>query len=263
MKRIIPSEDQDKAIKLLKEFINSNEREFTLSGRAGTGKTTVIREVFLKEDNNKNLIIPFNVLGVTISHMAKINLQKSIPNSTTYASAAGLNMIFDDNGNISFIKKNKHDSFNIKNIKFLIFDECYMVYQQIRNTIFFFFSSKCKVIWMGDHHQLPPIDNDNTKNPDADSIVFNIKNTFELKIPMRQDKEDVIFELCNKVCDKIDTDHDLSFINDIKNNYYNGKGIIRTNYESAIKSFVKQFNDVILNSLNLCCFLFSFRTNVS
>lgn len=58
--------DQKKALKKLKKFVKSNKINITLDGQAGTGKTTLIGELYLWLKKKK-----ISVLGVAPSHKAK------------------------------------------------------------------------------------------------------------------------------------------------------------------------------------------------
>ena len=50
IKRITPNAGQQEALDTMKKFLkNKSVHEFCLDGVAGTGKTTVIKELFLKE----------------------------------------------------------------------------------------------------------------------------------------------------------------------------------------------------------------------
>src|ERR1035437_9242079 len=83
--------EQQEAIKAMQKFLNSKEDEFVLIGAAGTGKTTIVKEVL------KN--IPRNsIIGATISHAAKNVLQESCGeymNCCTVAQLVGMRQSYE------------------------------------------------------------------------------------------------------------------------------------------------------------------------
>ena len=228
---LILNEDQAKAIELMKKFKSSEDKHFTLEGRGGTGKTTVIRELCLiKKQRCDEYFIPANVVGVVVTHTARIELSKSIPNSITYASATDQQMGFDSNGNIYFYPNTRTNVFNpLSGMKYIVIDECSMFSQDMIDLLINCADHDAKFIWMGDHHQLNPIGTNGDDSP-----AFHFENKFELKIKMRQYDESHIANLCDDICNHIDTDHDLSFIDEIKTQFDTsiGKGYSLSNMNS-------------------------------
>jgi hypothetical protein len=100
---------------------------------------------------------------------------------------------------------------------------------------------KTKFIFLGDHHQLPPIG----LGGDEDSPTFSIKSHYRLTEKIRQVKGDYIAELCDYVCERIDTDNDIEFLHVIKGKFNNktNKGYAVSTKQNVIKSFVKNFNE--------------------
>lgn len=235
--KITPNKDQEQALKELNKFKTSNKEEFTLSGVGGTGKTTIIRELF----RTKNDDIKHSVLGMTISHKARINLSKSIPNSTTIASGMALKMEYDEFGDPYFIfDPRKMHLAPVKKAKAIVIDEASMIDEELRNYILNNKSLKTKIYYLGDHHQLKPIKSKNG----CISPVFDIPG-YELTQKVRQDPDDYIAELCDEIAYKIDTDCSLSFLKNIKTkfNKETKKGYSVSSYEKSLKSFISNFND--------------------
>lgn len=92
-----------------------------------------------------------------------------------------------------------------------------------------------------DHHQLPPIG----LGGDKDSPTFDTKDHYRLTEKIRQKKGDYIAELGDLVCERIDTDHDLSFLNELENKFNKStkKGYAITTIDNVITSFVRNFKD--------------------
>jgi exodeoxyribonuclease-5 len=236
--KLIPTKDQEKALDALRKFLKGDNKEFILSGKAGTGKTTIIKELFV----NKNNMIPSNVLGVTIAHKARINLSNSIPNSTTAAAALAMKIQYDEHGKIFFVASNKKNDFApISCHKYIVFDEASMISIKLRNIILEKINKNAKVIWIGDFRQLPPIE----ENKDGDSPVFDIKDRYELTEKVRQTEGDHIATLADFIAERIDTDCDLKWISYLtsKFNVEDKKGYAITTQIGAMNSFIKNFKE--------------------
>jgi exodeoxyribonuclease-5 len=178
--KLIWTEEQQKAINAMQFFLNYNVgQEFVLIGSAGTGKSTIIRE--LVKGRNKDTI-----LGVTVSHAAKNVLRKingSWMKCDTIARAFGLKSSYDAKGKEIFtIDPSKKDFSLIEDVLILIVDECSMIdsktYEMIRSNI----PKKAKIIFCGDIYQLPPVSDGD------DSKTFDISNRAILTIPVRYDE---------------------------------------------------------------------------
>lgn len=248
IKRINPNEGQAEALSLMKKFIKDKKvHEFCLNGVGGTGKTTVIKELFLKEDKSKQLYIPRSVIGVTVSHKARLVLQEHIPNSITYAAAVNMTIDYDQWGEMIFVPKSgDFRNSKIYGYKYIIFDEASMVSDEMRTILNNSCSAGAKIIYLGDNHQLPPIKpRSGGYLPDKDSSVFDLPDNYTLTEKMRQNEGDYIAHLCDVTCEHIDGDNSLSFIKDIRQEYdgRSKKGVSLTTEEKVIKSFVKNFKD--------------------
>ena len=232
---------QEEAIVKLKEFLKNDEKEFTIMGAGGTGKTFLIQELFKRKKQNSNeFYVPSTVIGVCVTHMARLNLMKSIPNTTTYASATNLVMAFDPMGNMYFMQKYTNHNFSeLKMYKYIVVDECSMFDHEMKANLIKCCSPTAKIIWMGDSAQLPPIQ----AKGDHDSPTFDVLNKYELTIKMRQDNDDHIAILGDEVRKRIFGEHDLSFLNDITQQWdpEKGKGYSITTLDKVIPSYVKNF----------------------
>lgn len=116
-----------------------------------TGKTFLIQELFKRKKPNKDeWYVPNTVIGVCVTHMARLNLMKSIPNTTTYASAANLTMMYDPMGNVYFVEKYSNHAFSeLKTYKYVVIDECSMFDLNMKNNLIKCCDSNAKIIWLG------------------------------------------------------------------------------------------------------------------
>jgi len=243
--QVVLNEDQTKALEALKKFRKSDKREFVLDGVGGVGKTFLIRELFKRKKpgtKKDETYVPSTVLGIAVTHQAVLNLKKSIPNSKTYAAAANLMMDYDRDGNIYFIPRSGSSLFSeLKEYKDIVVDECSQFSQQMKDVLIRNARKDTKFYFLGDHHQLPPIGLGN----DLDSPTFDIQDKYTLTQKVRQQKGDFIAELCDITCEKIDTDHDISFLNNLKMKFNpkTKKGYSVSSLHNVIQSFVRNFND--------------------
>lgn len=173
------TETQEEAINSIMEFLGSKGEDiFTLAGIGGAGKTTVIKEAL----HGLN-----DVIGATVSHSAKGVLKESlgkIAECFTVAQLLGLKQSINEDGKITFVAKARYDRdgipfpLPIHGARYLIIDECSMIDDETFERIITMKPKECKVVFLGDPYQLPPIDGG------KDSICFK-HNKAELKTPMR------------------------------------------------------------------------------
>ena len=204
MKRLKLFEQQKEAVEFIKEFQKSDNVTI-LSGIAGTGKTTIIREVFMrKKAKSKEFYIPKSVIGITVTHQARLNLMKSIPNSTTYASAVNLVMEFDAHGEMYFVPKYGKSYFSeLLAYDHIVVDECSQFSQEMIDLLLSSVNNKAKIYFLGDYHQLPPIQDKKQTDPYIDSPTFNYLN-YKLTQKVRQKDGEYIADLCDTICKQID-----------------------------------------------------------
>lgn len=182
--------DQRNAYTQLIEFMNAdyntNDYKRALIGPAGSGKTYLVKALI------KNCNASYSTIGLAApTHKACRVLGESIRlnNVTinTLQSDLGLRLNFDvekfDISNPPFDHKGR---IKIGDYKIYIVDEASMIN---RNLINFLEktckSNKCKIIYIGDSSQLPPVN-------EKYSAAFKGIKTFELKEVVRQEKDNSV-----------------------------------------------------------------------
>ena len=133
------------------KFLFSRKRYCAMISAIGTGKTFMIRELFKrKKPGTEQYYVPNSVLGIAVTHQAVLNLNKSIPNSKTYAAAANLMIDYDREGNIYFIPRSGSSLFSeLKEYKDIVIDECSQFSQQMIDVIKSHCRHDAKVYWIG------------------------------------------------------------------------------------------------------------------
>lgn len=154
------SQQQEEAFTLFKEFIDSKEPMFLLTGCAGSGKsylTRILVEYTLNLGKNICVLAPTHkALGVIKGYLGDVDVDYN-----TIAKFLFKKQTFLDDGQVSFIRdsnlfmKHKYD--------YLFIDEASMV---DADDFHCFNLLRSKVVFIGDSFQLPPVGESN-------SIVFN------------------------------------------------------------------------------------------
>jgi hypothetical protein len=152
------------------QFINQTNRSIFLTGKAGTGKTTLLKEIIKSTHKNCVVVAPtgiaaLNAGGVTIHSMFQLPFGGFIPDNSTpqflenskFETKATLRRHFKMSG----LKKSV-----IQNMELLIIDEVSMLRSDLMDAIDFMLQSVrrknfpfggVQILFIGDLLQLPPI----------------------------------------------------------------------------------------------------------
>lgn len=202
---IILTKDQAEGMKMIHEFLDSDERFMILTGRAGSGKTTLIKHSLLSYFQKSKYYKGFSdVIGVALAHRAKNVLKGSIPTCETFASAYGMREKINSDGTRSFVPDKYVFPIAKSGIPLIVFDECGMISEYMKSIIDKETSIYTKIIFMGDNCQLPPIHD--KEMYDMDSPVFSIdtKFKFHLKEIVRQKEGNPILDLAGLFIEQIE-----------------------------------------------------------
>lgn len=181
----IPTEEQSKAISLIKNFLNHpNERIFVLKGYAGTGKTTLVNYV-LKDFYKKGRQIA--VTAFTNKATNVISRKTPFAQGITLFKLLGLKTD-ESSENLNFKKEGRS---LVGNFDIIVLDEVSMVNDEHLDLLLKEVSqmfSHTKILMMGDPAQLNPV------GQEEDSKAFKLENSFELKQVIRQSKDSNIIK---------------------------------------------------------------------
>lgn len=187
--------EQEAAVKAAVHFIDAGDPAsfFTLMGKAGTGKTTTVGGIIEKYIGVKNIVI------AALSHKAKLVLGnkmkdhygRNAPDMETIASLLGMERD-EETGNFYFKNSGEGDP-PINYADLIIIDECSQVNEVALSYIMNRKRPFCKVIFVGDIGQLPPIrDKADRINPDTPSPTFTTRFIARLHERIRQGEESPI-----------------------------------------------------------------------
>lgn len=228
---------QVEAYEQLIEFIESESRTgnfFTLSGKSGTGKSTVLAKVVEH--------FPGRIFTIAaISHKAKEELHSKIKSDnvepTTVASLLGMRMNLETG---EFLIDNFVDEVPIDGIDILIVDECSMISKEIVDMIMFRKPTYATVIFAGDEGQIRPIRKTSVLN-DL-SPTFETRFLFRLIERIRQGEGNPILEDSDYWWDQTKSMRPVysnlqkqNKVNEIGGIYYTGK------FDKVIKYFSHEF----------------------
>lgn len=207
------NKDQQIALDKMVKFIHSKDEEFTLRGLGGTGKTTIIKKIveyYSSYNYNNSFFAGNGVVAATISHAAKNVLRRALGDIgievVTVAKLLGMKMEINPEGQIEFLPQPKTWKVApppIKDAKLLIIDECSMISKALLSLLREHKIINTKIIFLGDHHQLPPIDA--LREEDEDSDTFYLANQATLTQRMRQKEESPIIGLSDIFANNIDS----------------------------------------------------------
>ena len=152
------------------KFINQTNRSVFLTGKAGTGKTTLLKEIIRTTHKNTAVVAPtgiaaLNAGGVTIHSLFQLPFGGFIPD--TIAPHFTDSIKFESKSTLSRHFKMSASKRNvIRNIELLVIDEVSMLRADLLDAIDFMMQSVrrntlafggAQVLFIGDLLQLPPI----------------------------------------------------------------------------------------------------------
>lgn len=197
--------DQQKAADGFFQFLMGPETELIISGPAGTGKTFLMGYLIDKvipryQDTCKLLGIPpvysDVIMTATTNKAAEVLSHATQIPCITIHSLLGLMVTDDMDTGRTNLKRSRN--WNVVNDSIIFIDECSMIdselYKYIQQG-----TKNCKLVYVGDHCQLAPVF-------ESLSPIYK-KNTpfFELTIPMRNQKQPKLMEVCEQLRDTVKT----------------------------------------------------------
>ena len=217
-------------------FINQTQRSVFLTGKAGTGKTTLLREIIETTHKNTVVVAPtgiaaLNAGGVTIHSMFQLPFGGFIPDnstpdfseSTKFETKATLRRHFKMSG----LKKSV-----IRNMELLIIDEVSMLRADLLDAMDFMMQTVRKrnqpfggvqVLFIGDLLQLPPV----IRDDEWHTLKKYYKGKFFFHSHVVQQNPPLYIEL-DKIFRQTD-DAFISVLNNLRNNQISKEDIAALN----------------------------------
>ncbi len=218
------------------QFINQTHRSVFLTGKAGTGKTTLLREIIETTHKNTVVVAPtgiaaLNAGGVTIHSMFQLPFGGFIPynsapdfsESTKFETKATLRRHFKMSG----LKQSV-----IRNMELLIIDEVSMLRADLLDAMDFMMQTVRKknspfggvqVLFIGDLLQLPPV----IRDDEWRTLKNHYKGKFFFHSHVVQQNPPLYIEL-DKIFRQTD-DAFISVLNNLRNNQISKEDIAALN----------------------------------
>ena len=221
----MPMQTISEAAEYTLRFINQTHRSVFLTGKAGTGKTTLLREIIQTTHKNTVVVAPtgiaaLNAGGVTIHSMFQLPFGGFIPdNSAPHFSDS---VKFETkNTLVRHFKMSGLKKSVIRNMELLIIDEVSMLRADLLDAIDFMMQSVRKkkmpfggvqVLFIGDLLQLPPV----IRDEEWSTLKKYYKGKFFFHSHVIQQNPPLYIEL-SKIFRQSD-DVFISILNNLRNN---------------------------------------------
>lgn len=189
---------------LVKSFINQTKKNIFLTGKAGTGKTTLLNEI--KKQTLKQVIVvaptgiaALNAGGVTIHSMFQLPFAAFIPDHVSF-QASGMVKIESKDTLMRHFQMNRKRIDLIRNMELLIIDEVSMLRADLLDAIDWTMRNIRKknqafggvqVLFIGDLMQLPPV----VKNEEWDVLKRYYEGIFFFHARVLQENPLLYIEL--------------------------------------------------------------------
>jgi hypothetical protein len=213
-------------------FINQTQRSVFLTGKAGTGKTTLLREIIQTTHKNTVVVAPtgiaaLNAGGVTIHSMFQLPFGGFIPdnNATNFAD----NIKFETPNTLRRVfRMSGQKKLVIQNMELLIIDEVSMLRADLLDAIDCVMQSIRKnrlpfggvqVLFIGDLLQLPPV----VRDDEWRTLKNYYKGKFFFHSHVVQQNPPLYIEL-SKIFRQTD-DRFISVLNNLRNNHITANDI--------------------------------------
>ncbi|MGV3630100.1 MAG: helix-turn-helix domain-containing protein [Bacteroidota bacterium] len=222
---------------LVKSFINQTKKNIFLTGKAGTGKTTLLNEI--KKQTLKQVIVvaptgiaALNAGGITIHSMFQLPFAAFIPEHSSFQHVSDAVKIETKDSLMRHFQMNRKRRDLIRNMELLIIDEVSMLRADLLDAMDWMLRNVRKknqpfggvqVLFIGDLMQLPPV----VKNEEWDALKNYYKGIFffharvlrenpplyiELEKIFRQD-DPLFIQLLNHLRDNKITEEDKLVLN--------------------------------------------------
>ena len=155
----------------LLQFVNQTNKCIFLTGKAGTGKTTLLKEIIATTHKNTVVVAPtgiaaLNAGGVTIHSMFQLPFAAFLPDNKEVSNFSGA-IKFESRSSLGrHFKMNQTKRSVIRNMELLIIDEVSMLRADVLDAIDFMMRKTrrnespfggVQVVFIGDLLQLPPV----------------------------------------------------------------------------------------------------------
>jgi len=230
-------------------FINQTNKSIFLTGKAGTGKTTLLKEIIATTHKNTVVVAPtgiaaLNAGGVTIHSLFQLPFASFLPDNKELPNFSPTYKFENRNSLSRHFKMNNVKRAVIRNMELLIIDEVSMLRADVLDAIDLMMRKVrraekpfggAQILFIGDLLQLPPV----VKNEEWDVLKKYYRGMFFFHSHVMQQFPPLYIEL-----DKIFRQTDAEFIDVLNNLRYNK---ITSNDVQLLNQFVQPDFDLKAN----------------
>jgi GTPase SAR1 family protein len=224
---------------LTERFINQTNRSIFLTGKAGTGKTTLLKKIIETTHKNTVVIAPtgiaaLNAGGVTIHSFFQLPFGGFLPISGQPPHVSDRFQLNTESTLQRHFKMNKQRQAIIRNLELLIIDEVSMLRADLLDAIDFMLRrvrrssapfGGVQLLFIGDLLQLPPI----VKNEEK-SVLSRYYNGYFFFHAKVLEKQAPLYVELEKIY-RQDDEEFIQVLNHLRNNYINQEDVdILNNY---------------------------------
>jgi len=192
---------------ILNRLYDNKTRVILLEGKAGTGKTFLLKYILDTYKKRVVLTAPTNKATKVLNDMTKSD--EYIPECCTIYSLLGLQL--STKGEVKEIQANKHE-IDVERYSLIVLDECFMTNQVLKKYIDKTLDNNphIKLLMLGDSYQLPPV------GEPVSPIVeyFNNPNNLRIEFTIVMRHEGNILLAVNEIRKAIETpfNYQLGFL---------------------------------------------------
>ncbi|WP_299076660.1 AAA family ATPase [uncultured Paraglaciecola sp.] len=189
--QVINSPDQDNAKQEIIEFLLSNETCISLVGPAGSGKTTILKQILTDAKKRK-----WRVALSAPTHQAAARIREATNfHADTTHRLLGVSLVRDEKTGKQYLKAKGAPDIQPGTV--MVIDEASMLPDQLLTIVLKFVEKNdCKVIFVGDAAQLNPVKEKPSKTVDKDTCEWEL---IELTTIHRQAAENPIIALATAI----------------------------------------------------------------